>query len=155
MPRTPFQFWHICGKWPNRWSALGPMPPTGQVTGYGSVVGRSLTTLPAVLISCLVIYIFWAPYRAPGWQTICQGHPQEAGCHPLFTDTWNQILLWQDKVLNWTRHRSAVYHHVIYLKDSHNNSTGNRLFVTLHFSKSFSIKTTVQLPNLILSHSFI
>jgi len=78
MPRTPFQFWHIRGTWPNSWTALDPMLPTGRETGYGSLAGRLLMTLPAVLISCLVSYIFWTPYKAPGWQTICQRH-QQAG----------------------------------------------------------------------------
>lgn len=136
MPRTPFQFWHICSTWPIRHTALGPMLPTG----YSSMVGRSLMTPPAVLTSCLVIYIFWTPYKAPGWQTICQRPPHEAGCHPMFTNTWNQFLPCQDKVLMVTTCRSGVYHHVPHMKDSQNNSTGNRLFVTLFLSNSFLIK---------------
>lgn len=134
---------------------VGAMLPTGHVTGYGSMAGRLLTTLTAVLTSCLLIYIFWTPYRAPGWQTICQRHQQEAGCHPLFTNTRNQFLPCQDKVLIVTTRRSGVYHYVSHMKDSQNNSIGNRLFVTLYCSNSFLIKTTVQLLNLILNYSCI
>jgi hypothetical protein len=44
---------------------VDPMLPTGHVTGYGSTASMLIMTLPAVLMSCLVIYIFWTPYKAP------------------------------------------------------------------------------------------
>ena len=137
MPRTPFQIWYIRGTRPNRRTTLGPVLPNGHVTGYGSMAGRLLMTLTAVLNSCLVIYIFWTPYKAPGWQTICR----KQTITPPFTNTWNHFLPCQDKVLIVTtcrsgvyHHvshivttcRSGVYHHVSHMKDSQNYSIGNR-----------------------------
>jgi hypothetical protein len=99
-----------------------------------------------------------------GWQVTddppCSSHlmPSELYLLDPIQSTWLADHLQETSTSRcwWlTTCRTGVYHHVSHMKESQNNSTGNRLFVTLCFSKSFLIKTTVQLPNLILSHWFI
>jgi len=155
MPRTPFQFWCICGTWPDRRAALGPMLPTGQVTGNGPMAGRLMMTLPAVLISCLVIYIFWTPYKAPGWQTICRRHQHEASCHPCLQTLETNFFHAKIRCWLWL-HAGLVCIIMCHTwRTARITVLATDRLLPYFISNSFLIRSTVQLPNLILSPSFI
>jgi hypothetical protein len=53
-----------CFLWaPRRWISLGPILPTGYVTGYRVMAGRLWITLPTDPVSCPVISIYLNPLR--------------------------------------------------------------------------------------------
>jgi len=49
---------------PKKYKSLGPIPPTWVVTADGPTAGKLWITLPAVLISCPVIFISWTLLRS-------------------------------------------------------------------------------------------
>ena len=117
MPRTPFQFWHIHDTRPNRWTALGPMLPTG----YNSMAASLLTTLPAVLIPWLWFTSF-EPLTKHLAVRPCAGDTNKEQVVTSYLQT-HETNFFHAKIRCWwlTTCRFGMYHHVWHMKESQNN----------------------------------